>query len=234
MTDTLYVISAGAAKGLVEAVRAEFEQAASCSVAAQFGAVGAMKEALLAGAPCDVLILTHAMLETLARDDLVEADSIRALGRVYTGVAVPSGASQPAIHDPQALAHALSNASGIYFPDPQRATAGIHFAKVLAQLGLSEALALRLHPFPNGATAMRAMADAGDPRAIGCTQVTEILYTRGVELVGVLPKAFELSTVYAAAVCRRTRSPEAAVQLVEALCGDDAAPLRKRGGFESA
>ena len=231
MSDTLYVISAGAAKGLVDAVRDDFEQAASCTVEAQFGAVGAMKEALLSGAPCDVLILTHPMLEDLAGDDLVEADSIRALGRVYTGIAIPTGASHPPIQDAQALAHALLQASALYFPDPQRATAGIHFAKVLAQLDLSDALATRLRPFPNGATAMRAMADASDPKAIGCTQVTEILYTRGVELVGLLPKQFELSTVYSASVCSRAPEVDAARQLVDRLTGHDSKTLRERGGF---
>lgn len=231
MSDALYVISAGAAKGLVEAVRDDFEQAASCRLEAQFGAVGAMKEALISGAPCDVLILTEAMLEDLADEGLVEADSIRALGRVYTGVAVPAGASHPSIHDAPALARTLSHTSSVYFPDPQRATAGIHFAKVLAQLGLREALASRLRPFPNGASAMRAMADANDPKAMGCTQVSEILYTRGVELVGLLPREFELSTVYAASVCRRAQELDAARRLVALLTGDDARSLRERGGF---
>ena len=34
---------------------------------------------------------------------------------------------------------------------------------------------------------------------VGCAQVTEILYTNGVQLVDVLAKAFELATVYTAA-----------------------------------
>ncbi len=234
MSGVIHLISAGAAKGLVEALRDDIEQSTSCAIDGQFGAVGAMKEALLAGAPCDVVILTRRLLEDLARDELVDVESIRPLGRVHTGIAVPAGVSWPAIDDPAALAHALSHASAIYLPDPERATAGIHFTKVLAQLALSEALAQRLRPFPNGATAMRAMADAGDPGAIGCTQVTEILYTRGVELVGVLPKAFELSTVYAAAVSRRASSPEMALQVIEMLAGDDARGLRERGGFAPA
>ncbi|HZQ60144.1 MAG TPA: substrate-binding domain-containing protein [Casimicrobiaceae bacterium] len=231
MTDLVYVISAGAAKGLVEAVRDDFEQASSCTIEAQFGAVGAMKEALLQGAPCDVLILTQRMLEDLAREDMIEPDSMRALGRVYTGIAVPAGTTHPDIHDAPALARALSRASAIYFPDPQRATAGIHFAKVIAQLELSQALAARLRPFPNGATAMRAMADARDPDAIGCTQASEILYTRGVELAGVLPNTFELSTVYSACVCRSAQSPLPGRQFIELLAGPDSKSLRERGGF---
>ena len=45
----------------------------------------------------------------------------------------------------------------------------------------------RLRTFPNGITAMRAMASDAVPGAIGCTQVTEIAYVPGVALVGLLP-----------------------------------------------
>lgn len=103
----------------------------------------------------------------------------------------------------------LRKASGIYFPDPVKATAGIHFMKVLQALGLDQELAARLRPFPNGATAMREMAQARGDDVVGCTQVTEILYTPGLQLVGVLPKEFGLPTVYTAAVCTRSARPDA-------------------------
>ena len=41
---------------------------------------------------------------------------------------------------------------------PERATAGIHFAKVMKELGVWHEVADRLKPAPNGATAMRALA----------------------------------------------------------------------------
>ena len=62
---------------------------------------------------------------------------------------------------------------------------------------------------------MRALAESHDAAAIGCTQVSEILYTSGVELVGVLPREFGLTTTYSAAICRDAD-----------LAGDDAAAIR--------
>ena len=47
---------------------------------------------------------------------------------------------------------------------------------------------------------MRELAQRASPGGLGCTQVSEILYTEGVELVGPLPARFELSTVYSGAV----------------------------------
>ena len=101
-----------------------------------------------------------------------------------------------------------------------------------AAQGLVTQLASRLHPFPNGATVMNAMAEAEGDGFLGCTQVTEILYTDGVKLVAPLPKEFELATVYTAAACTRAAEPEAANQLIALLVSPDAATVRTACGFE--
>jgi hypothetical protein len=54
---------------------------------------------------------------------------------------------------------------------------------------------------------MRALAESGPPGALGCTQVTEILYTPGLALAGPLPEPFGLSTVYAAGRTRGAAEP---------------------------
>lgn len=227
----LDLISAGAAKGLVQGAEPALLASADIAVRGQFGAVGTMRDSLLAGAACDVLILTEAMLENLAGEGWVVRETIRPLGRVHTGLAVPACAPLPAVADRESLAAAFVGASAIYCPDVVKATAGIHLRGVLGRLGVLERVAARLRPYPNGATAMRAMADAGDPRAIGCTQVSEILYTPGVVLVGPLPREFELATVYAAARCQRAKQVAAADRAIALLCGPQAAALRERGGF---
>ena len=136
----------------------------------------------------------------------MQRDTIAPLGRVATGVAVRAGEPLPDIADGAALARALRAATGILFPDPARATAGIHFANVLKRLGVYAEVEARLATFPNGATAMRELAQAARPGLLGCTQITEIKYTPGVTLVGPLPGDYALSTVYSVAVCTRARS----------------------------
>ena len=228
----LHVISGGAAQGLVAALSERFSSAHGLAPHGHFGAVGLMKDKLLAGAPCDVVILTAALVRELEQQGHVKPGTARPLGVVRTGVAVKAGDAKPDVGTPQALASLLRGASGIYFPDPVKATAGIHFMKVLKALGLDQELTQLLRPFPNGATAMRELAAAAGSRLVGCTQVTEILYTPGVQLVGALPSAFELATVYTAAVCSRADHPAAAQALVELLSGDASAPQRLAGGFE--
>jgi molybdate transport system substrate-binding protein len=145
---------------------------------------------------------------------------------------VKTGDASPAVGTADELKAALLNAKGIYFPDPVKATAGIHFMNVLKQLEIDAQVAGRLHPFPNGATAMGEMARSSEPGVIGCTQVTEILYTPGVTLVAPLPQAFELATVYTAGVSSRANSPQTAAALIALLASTQTAALRRAGGFE--
>jgi molybdate transport system substrate-binding protein len=79
---------------------------------------------------------------------------------------------------------------------------------------------------------MAEMAKCAEPGVVGCTQVTEILYTAGVDLIAVLPKEFELATVYTAAVSSKSANPSHAAALVALLSSSDAAALRLAGGFE--
>jgi molybdate transport system substrate-binding protein len=228
---TLHVLSGGAAQGLVRASQAEFEKRHALTLDCTFNAVGAIQQKLLEGAACDVLILTRPLIDALMRSGVVADGTARDLGTVKTGVAVKAGAVHPDVNDANALRAALSNASGIYFPDPQLATAGIHVMKVISALGLADKLADRLRPYPNGNSAMKAMAESTDMQAIGSTQITEIRITPGVEFVADLPKEFELATVYTAAVCSRSQHAKAAQDFIAVLTGDSRADARTQAGF---
>jgi len=227
----LRLLSAGAAQSVVAALIPVFADATGTRAHATFLAVGALKEMLLAAEPCDVLISAAAMLDDLARDGRVVAASIRPLGRVQTGIAVRSGEPAPAIGSRDLIRASLAAAKGIYLPDPERATAGIHFVKVLRALGIYDDLASRLHAYPNGASAMDALAKSRGDGLIGCTQVTEINATRGVTLAGPLPAPYELVTTYAVATCTSARDPELAQRFVHLLAGADSLQLRRDAGF---
>jgi molybdate transport system substrate-binding protein len=229
----LYLLSAGAAQAVAGVLTPQFRAATLVEVRASFQPVGALKEKFLAGEPCDALVSTAAMLEEFARDARVDAATISPLGRVHTGIAVRSEERAPAIGDRDELRAALEKAERIYVPDPERATAGIHFVKVLRGLGLYEALAPRLAAYPNGAAAMGALAAATERGCLGCTQVTEIKATRGVTLAGTLPAEFDLATLYAAAVSRSAREPELALRFVRLLAGAESERLRREAGFET-
>jgi molybdate transport system substrate-binding protein len=218
---------------LVTALQPAFMAQTACELRATFSAVGAMKEKLLAGEPCDVAILTAAVIDELERGGRMVAETVAPLGRVRTGIAVRAGEPMPAVSDRETLRQTLLASAGIYLPDTGRATAGIHFVKVLKSLGIDAEVAARLRCYPNGATALAELARSHESGLIGCTQISEIVDTPGITLVGPLPAEFELVTVYSVAVCASAREPALARRLARLLTGPEARDQRERAGFEA-
>jgi len=132
-----------------------------------------------------------------------------------------------------ALRDAFLAADAIFVPDTTASTAGIHVAKVLQQLDIADEVAAHLKIFPNGATAMRHLAETDAVRPLGCTQSTEIISTAGVILSGSLPSGCELSTMYTAAVATQAAAEKQARSLIDLLIGADQRELRERAGFLS-
>jgi molybdate transport system substrate-binding protein len=229
--NAITVMSGGAAHGLVKRLEPGLLAATGCRINGTFSAVGGLRACLLAGEAADVVILTAAIIRELQDKGLAASGGSRDVGGVSTAVAVREGDPQPSIATPEELRAALLAASGIYFPDPVQATAGIHFANVLRRLGIAEATADRHRTFPNGATAMAALAASGEPSPVGCTQLTEIVSTPGVTAIGDLPGELGLVTTYTAAVMSGTRAPEASRWLVDALAADGNAAIRHACGF---
>jgi len=228
----LNILSAGASNGLVESLQAQFRAQTGVGIHATFRAVGAIKEKALAGEPCDVIILTAAMIDELARFGRVLPGTVAPLGRVRTAIAVREGAPLPDISSREALRKAARASAALYVPDIERATAGIHFVKVLRALGIFETVGPRLRSYPNSAMAMRELAQNVQSPTIGCAQMTEIKYTPGVTLVGPLPAEFELATARAVGVYFKAHQPELARRFAELLSGETAHELRVIGGFE--
>ncbi len=227
----LRILSGGAAQGLVESLRPAFEAETGCSIDGTFGAVGAMRARLLDGAPADLVILTRAVIDGLARDGQVVGATAADLGTIETAIAVRRGDAAPPVGDANALRAALLAANAIHFPDPEQATAGIHFAKVLKDLGIDAEVAGRLRTAPNGATAMKALAASTARRPIGCTQATEILSTPGIVLVASLPPGCALATVYTAAIGAKAHAHGEAARLLALLTDAAGREARRRLGF---
>jgi molybdate transport system substrate-binding protein len=228
---TLNILSGGAAQGFVASLAPKFKQLTGFEISGEFGAVGAMADKLRKGAAADVVILTSKMIVDLANENLVIGDSISNLGRVETAIAVRAGDSLVRIKDAAGLRDAFLAADAIFVPDTQASTAGIHVAKVLQQLGITDEATGRLRIFPNGATAMRHLAASDAVRPIGCTQSTEIISTPGVTLSGSLPPGCDLATMYTAAVVAGAAKAGPAQSLIGLLTNADQRELRERAGF---
>jgi molybdate transport system substrate-binding protein len=227
----LNIFSGGAAQAVVGTLQKDFEAAHGCTIAGTFNAVGAMRDAVVAGQPCDLVILSASLVESMTREGHLVEGSGAAVGGVATSVAVRSGTPAVKVGTGEELRQTLAGCKGLFVPHLTKSTAGQHVAAVLKKLGLDEALKDRIHEFPNGATAMAALAQTSGDGMVGCTQATEIMYTAGIDLVADLPQDYGLVTVYTAAVCTRADQPALAAAFRDVLCGAGSRAQREAAGF---
>jgi len=228
---TLNILSGGAAQGLVQSLSGQFRNETGFDIGGEFGAVGVMADRLRQRAPADLIILTAALVATLAEESLVVPETIKNIGPVETALAIRAGSARIEARDAQTLRDAFLSSDAIFVPDTKSSTAGIHVAGMLDRLGIADEVFSRMRIFPNGATAMRQLAQSSARRPIGCTQATEIIATDGVVLSGVLPQGYGLATMYTAAIATRAAAPQPAQQLIDLLTAGQTRESRRSAGF---
>jgi len=231
--NSLNILSGSAAQGLVASLAGDFKTRTGFDIAGEFGAVGAMAGKLRSGSAADIVIFTAGLVAKLAEEGLVIPSSISDIGRVETALAVRRCDPPLLVGNAADLRAAFLASDAIFVPDTKASTAGIHVANVLEQLGIAEAVTARLKIYPNGATAMRQLAASEAARPIGCTQSTEIISTKGVELSGSLPPGCELATNYTAAVTTHAHGLVQAQALIDLLTSSEARAARTKAGFLS-
>lgn len=229
---TLKVLSAGAAQAVTERIIDAFKRDTGHEVAADFGAVGAMKARVTGGEKVDVIILTRSLIDELVDARLVVEGSRLDLGKVGTGVAVRTGMSAPEVSSADALRGTLVAATRIVCPDPAIATAGKIVMSLVEKLGVLANVHDRLQFFPNGYAAMKWLAASGGPHDLGITQVSEILPNKGVSYVGPLPEQFQMKAVYSAGLARRAAEPALANDFIARFTAPSARRSLIDAGYE--
>ena len=231
----IVLFAAGAAKEFVSRIDAPFTQATGHRIKATFDTVGAQRERVEKGERPDVVILSSAAVAQLNKLGLIDATSIRDVGDVEVGLAISAtaasgsaqGNSAPVISTPEALRATLLAANSIAYADPARgATAGAHFAKVLAALGINDTLAKRTTVLPFGVEVIEAVA-AGKFE-LGVSQSSEIVQHKGVRYLGALPPPYRLGTRYQVAALK---DKPAAASLIEFLQTSAARDAMRASGF---
>jgi molybdate transport system substrate-binding protein len=169
----------------------------------------ALIKRLQAGETADLLILNHAGMEAMQRDGRILAGSEVTLASSPAALAVRAGAPHPDISSGDALKRTLLSARAISYTDPQAGGAsGIHFAKVIEQMGIAaEINAKNTFPPPGGLSGK--FLPTGEVE-IAIQQIPELKQVGGIEIVGPLPQPYDLVTVFVASIGKdSTKAAEA-------------------------
>ena len=127
------------------------------------------------------------------------------IARSGIGVAVKAGAPKPDISTPQALKAALLAAKSVAYTDPKSGGAsGIHFVKVLADLGIADAVNARAKLGQGGLTGEFIVKGEAD---MAVQQRPELKSVSGIDIVGPLPDALQSITLLSSGVLAGAKVP---------------------------
>lgn len=225
------VISAGAVRGLIAAIIADYSRQTGHKFDFNVGTTGQLRTIIAAGEPADLIIASAALMAELEKSGKMLPGSRADLGRVGIGVAAREGASAPDPSTPEAFKRTLLEARSVAYSDPRQGGAsGVYFVGLLDRFGISEVVAKKAVLANGGRAAVEKVAQ-GDAE-IAVTIVSEIVAVKGVRLVAPLPQALQLYAVYAAAIPASSTDPAAARAFIAALTGPAMAERWKAAGFE--
>jgi len=204
---------------------AQFEAATGHRVAVTYGLAAVLKTRFLEGAPADVLILTAPIIEDLAKQGKVVADSKKDVARSGVGIAVKAGAPKPDISTPEALKSAVLAAKSIGYS--REGASGVAFARVLDRLGIADQVKPK---YKDTAAKAGEMLAAGEID-LAAAQIPELMAVPGVEVVGPLPAELQTITIFSVGLASGAQDSAAARALIEFLASPQAAPVYKAKGL---
>jgi len=167
-------------------------------------------------------------------------DKLEAAGRVLPGskvdlmlsstaVAVPAAAAQPDIRSEEAVRAAVLAAPSIGF---STGPSGVALQKLFERWGIADEIKARMVQARPGVP-VGSMVASGEV-ALGFQQLSELIHVAGIQIVGALPAAIAIDTVFSAAVVSGAANAEAAQRLLAFMASPQAARAKRRQGMEPA
>ena len=177
----------------------------------------------------DLVFLASNAIEKLQAAGRVVAGSKVDLMLSSTAVAVPAGAALPDISSEDAVRAAVLAAPSIgYSTGPS----GVALQKLFERWGIAEQIQPRIVQAKPGVP-VGSMVATGEV-ALGFQQLSELIHVTGIQIVGALPAAIAIDTVFSAGVVTGSAHADAAQQLLAFMASPEAADAKRKQGMEPA
>jgi molybdate transport system substrate-binding protein len=204
-----------------------FEQTSGHKLTVLTDVAAVMKRRIEQGEPFDLAVLVNFQADNLIRQGKLVADSRADVMRSGIGVAVKRGTPKPDISTVAAFRQTLLNAKSIIYLKEGAST--LHLNKVLAQLGIADALAAKT--VKPATEAVSEMVAAGEVE-IGIIVIPNILSVPGAELVGPLPAEIQSYITFTAAVSPDSPNQQAARDVIKLMTSPAGVQSIKQKGME--
>lgn len=218
-----------ATRGVLTELCAQYSKRSGVPVTIE--AVGGVDAArrVAADEPFDVVFLAADAIAKLAAAGKVDGAGQVALVNSGVAVAVPAGTPRPDISTEAAVREAVLAAPRIAY---STGPSGVALLALFRNWGIGEALRNRLLQAPPGVPVGSLLARG--EAALGFQQLSELIGLAGIELLGPLPAAIQINTVFSGAPCTSSKQPEAARALLEFLASPACDEAKRRHGMAPA
>ena len=203
---TLRIFSGGAPKEIFLQLTPQFEQKSGHKIEYVFAVMSALRDRVAAGDKADVLVMPTNILDDYQTNGVVQAQGRAILGLVSVNAVVRTGAQRPDLSTPDKVKQSILNSRAIVHATPGATPSGTHMGKLIEQLGISDAMKGKIihRPALEGGVQLVASGEA----EIGFYPKSEVVNTNGLSVVGPLPAAIQLTTIYGAAVTANSTNPD--------------------------
>jgi len=229
MTATLQGISSMATRQLLNELAQAYGQRTGRKVAVEsVGGVDAVRR-VAAGEAFDFVVLASDVIDKLAAGGQVVAGTRVDLVDSSVAVAVKAGAPRPDISSEEALKRAVLAATTVgYSTGPS----GVALIKLFERWDIAQDLQGKLVQAPPGVPVGSLVARG--QVALGFQQLSELIHLEDITIVGPMPLAVQINTVFSGALCAASTQAEAVRELLAFMASPDAVPAKRRNGMEPA
>ena len=205
----------------------EFEHATGHKLNVSVDLAAVVVQRVNAGEAFDLAVAAPAQIDGLVKDGKLIADTRTDLTRSGIGIEVRKGAPKPDISTVEAFKRAMLDAKSIGYL--KIGTSGQMVAAMLDRIGLTEAIKSKV-TLPETDVVSEMVAEG--KIEIGMVNISQILTTPGVDLVGPLPPELQSYIVFSAGVSTSSKAPDAVRDLLKFLKSPAALAVLKAQGME--
>jgi molybdate transport system substrate-binding protein len=223
------VISSMATKQVLAEIAIKYQLSSPHRVSIEsVGGVDAAKR-VRAGEAFDAVILAANAIEQLIAAGRIVAGSRVDLVKSGVYVAVKSGAPRPDISTEDAVKRAVSAARSISY---STGPSGVHLANLFARWGIAEEIKSRIVQAPPGVP-VGSLVTNGEVE-LGFQQLSELINLGGVDVLGPLPPAIQIITIFAAGLSVTSSHAKAVRSMFDFMSSRAADSAKRNNGMEPA
>jgi molybdate transport system substrate-binding protein len=223
----LKLLTSMASRALLRDLAARFEVATSQAVSVEAAGGVEVAKRVRGGEAADIVVLARNSIEDLAQAGSLIGTSVTDIAKSGIAVAVSAGAQSPDVATEESLKRAVMAASSVSY---STGPSGVYLEKIFARWGVLEELRTRIVVPPPGVP-VGSLVVSGAVQ-LGFQQLSELINLAGIQVLGPLPAAIQLTTIFSGAVaCVSTRA-QAASALLRYLASPEVRDVKPRFGME--